>query len=767
MEGSKKKFTVGVLVSGIMDEFSQCVCRGVAQEAKKADVNIVVFPGKYWERDLSDNRELRYEYQYSTIFSYAQKSTVDALIIAEGSISCFATKEGMDQLIQRYKGIPCVLLASRREGYIDVSFDNYQGIKDGLEYLIAHRKCKKFGMVGGSLKNTDAYERKMAFVQTLEQHGIPFQESMYVEGDFSRRSSDVYKKLLDDNPDLEAVFCVNDDTALGFYEEVKRRGLRVGRDIYVLGYDDTIVAGQAVPSLSSVRADSAMLGAEALRMVLRMIQGEQLESRVLPTQFIRRDSFCKDEDYEGTEQLVNKDCDESFNEIFFRYQHEEMAEEMSRLRIIYKELMKILEAREGADSDSSENYAEIMLYVDEFAQAGGVKYADVDCLLEWVEDTYRAARERRTGEKAKEALRDVFFNIYRKIICSTNGLIAEIKATEEKKRYEMKLFVQNMLQFEKGKDQSYSVLLENLDWLQIKNAQIYMFPEPILHLFKEKFEVPKELLLKAELQNGEVRTIPSIQQKRKLATIFSNHIDERGPQVLLPLFFNEMVYGVMLCDLKESLFINGELLVNQTSSAVKMINLLEANEKIQCQLEENVAVLKDYNIELDTLSKSDVLTGILNRRGFYSVAEERIAANREAGKSTLAVYVDMNNLKIINDRYGHEEGDFSLKLIGEFLKEMVGSQGAAGRIGGDEYACVMDYEGTGNGEELLDGLYERFEVFNAGSDKPYNITVSAGNCLLKAEDLMTVKEALQLADEKLYEVKQNRKKDVAKISNGK
>ena len=77
MSSKEKRFTIGVLVSGIMDEVTKCVCNGVLQKAKQADVNVVIFPGKYLERDLSDNRELMYEYQHNTIFSYATKENVD------------------------------------------------------------------------------------------------------------------------------------------------------------------------------------------------------------------------------------------------------------------------------------------------------------------------------------------------------------------------------------------------------------------------------------------------------------------------------------------------------------------------------------------------------------------------------------------------------------------------------------------------------------------------------------------------------------------
>ena len=137
--------------------------------------------------------------------------------------------------------------------------------------------------------------------------------------------------------------------------------------------------------------------------------------------------------------------------------------------------------------------------------------------------------------------------------------------------------------------------------------------------------------------------------------------------MLLPLFSNEFLYGLVLCDLTENLFSNGEFLLNQMSSAAKMIHLLRANESIQVQLEESLGTLRRNNIELDTLSRYDPLTGILNRRGFFDAAEKMVS-ERNPGESLLTVYADLNNLKIINDRYGHEEGDFSIRLTGQFLQ---------------------------------------------------------------------------------------------------
>ena len=287
-----------------------------------------------------------------------------------------------------------------------------------------------------------------------------------------------------------------------------------------------------------------------------------------------------------------------------------------------------------------------------------------------------------------------------------------------------------------------------------------------MHLYKEKYEAPRTLYLKAFLKDGAVTSVPAIKQKCHIKDIFRNpavQAEKKYSMVLLPLFSNELLYGLFLCDLSPELFVNGEFLVNQMSSAMKMIDLLKSNEQIQQQLEESLATLKENNIVLDTLSKSDGLTGILNRRGFYGAAEELLEKSRESGKQVLVIYVDMNNLKIINDRYGHEDGDFALRMIGDILKQIMQKKGITGRIGGDEFACIMEYDAQGEGEEILAEIYGKFDLCNAGSDKPYNVTVSAGACILNSSETLTLQEALTQADEKLYEVKKHRTKEVAKV----
>lgn len=768
MVNQKKRPTIGVLVSGIMDEFTRSVSKGIILTAGEMDVNVVVLPGKYLDRDLSENRDLMYEYQYNTIFSYAKKENVDAIIVIAGSIGCYTTKERMLEMLEQYAGIPCVLVASKLEGYVDVAFDNYAGIREGLYYLVEKLKCRKIGMLGGPLDNSDAFERKEAFTRILLENGLPAENIAYVEGDFSRRCEKFADQLLDENPDLDAVFCVNDETALGMYEFLKKRNLYPGKNISIFGYDDTIGAAKAYPPLSSVKADPAELGEYALKMVLQMYHGERVESKVLSTRFVMRDSFCRPVEEESqaisdTQGIYN--WEHYFEDVFYRYKHEEIWAELEKIKGTFYSLMDKLEQHFVRHERSKSIFEDIQLLLDTLLNNGAIEYADMDNLLIGLEKRYYLLEKLQKDNESKMELKDVFSVMYRKIIRAMDYRFGVMRDADDKENYAMKLFIRDMLQFEKGNDQSYAFLLGNLDWLNVKNAYLYVFAKPIMHLYKEEFVLPKQMYLKAVLKNGEVSSVPVMKQKQSMDEIYDNGYiskDRRYTMVLSPLFTNEMLYGVLLCDLTEKLYENGEFLINQMSSAAKMIDLLKSNEKIQQQLEESLATLHENNIALDTLSRYDVLTGILNRRGFSDGAQNLITKSRENGDSLLVIYVDMNNLKIINDRYGHEEGDFSLKLIGELLVEITGQRGIGGRIGGDEFACVLKYEKEDGGKQFLDEIYNAFQEYNEESSKPYNITISAGAYVLKSTDFLSLSEALDQADEKLYEVKRHRTKEVAK-----
>lgn len=757
----KKSVTVGLLASGISDNFSMMVCRGAMRAAREQDVRLVIFPGKYLDRDLTALKEILYEYQYNTLFSYAEGNRLDAVLIMADSIGCYAEAERVKQLIEQYKNIPCVLIASKMEGYISVNYDNYNGISEAMNYMIHELGMRKIGMIGGPDGNTDAKERKDTFIRVLAENQMSFDENCYIEGTLSRYSKAAFDTFIEKNPEIQGVFCVNDDTAIGLYESLKQHGRIPGKDVRIFGYDNMLASAKMEPPLASVWADPTQLGVNALHTALRLIEGEQVEDQVLSTKFIKRDSLGtikKKEVLQSDRWLDSNSIDHYFNDIFYRGY-------TLNIRESYSAFMNCMIDLYEAGTATAEQKNALLRALDTLIGCGAMEYADMENFLTHVEQMHRAFQHKNA---VWDEIEEIFALIYRRTIMAVEQHSGRISESREDEQYAMKLFVRDIMQFEKGNDQSYAVLLEHLGWLDIQNAYIYVFKKPIMHLEHEELEIPDKLYLKAVRSAGVVTSVLGAQQQCRTDEIFRNSQMGNGTSalVVLPLYSNEMLYGILICDMTERLFENGEFLVNQMGAAIRMLELLKSNEQIQRQLEESLITLKENNIVLDTLSKSDALTGIMNRRGFYHSGELLLEKNKQAGERTLVAYIDMNNLKIINDRYGHDEGDFSIKLIGELLTETVDSSGLVGRVGGDEFALIMPalaFDASADGERMfVEQIYKRFQTYNEESTKAYNITVSVGTCMVEAADVLTLKEAMTHADGRLYEEKQNRVKSVAK-----
>jgi hypothetical protein len=124
-----------------------------------------------------------------------------------------------------------------------------------------------------------------------KEASIDFSDENYEVTDMSVECENEAKALLDRNPDVQAVFCVNDAVARGLYRVMEERNLIPGEDILVFGFDNTKAESEMTPALTSIGADKYTLGDKAMELMLRKLNGEKVESALVPTKLYGRDSF--------------------------------------------------------------------------------------------------------------------------------------------------------------------------------------------------------------------------------------------------------------------------------------------------------------------------------------------------------------------------------------------------------------------------------------------------------------------------------------------
>ncbi|MCD6385062.1 GGDEF domain-containing protein [Candidatus Sumerlaeota bacterium] len=162
--------------------------------------------------------------------------------------------------------------------------------------------------------------------------------------------------------------------------------------------------------------------------------------------------------------------------------------------------------------------------------------------------------------------------------------------------------------------------------------------------------------------------------------------------------------------------------------------------------------------ELRALTYIDELTGVYNRRGFFSLARQQLKMAERMKREILLLFADFDNLKGINDTFGHPEGDKALIEIADILRETSRGSDIIGRIGGDEFAVLAigaSEEGT---EVIIDRLQKNLEAHNANKARRFNLSITIGTAHFYPDSPSTIEELLAQADALMLERKREKKK---------
>jgi diguanylate cyclase (GGDEF)-like protein len=182
------------------------------------------------------------------------------------------------------------------------------------------------------------------------------------------------------------------------------------------------------------------------------------------------------------------------------------------------------------------------------------------------------------------------------------------------------------------------------------------------------------------------------------------------------------------------------------------------------ELEITLAELKIAQEALRQLSLTDELTGLYNRRGFFTLAEQHLTIARREGKEASLIYADMDGLKTINDTLGHDEGSKALKGVAEILRKTFRGSDVVARIGGDEFVILESHASPDDAQNSITRLRENLTEYNETSDLKYQLSISTGIVRVKHEDFSTLENLLTQADELMYEEKRLKKLDRKSIS---
>ena len=161
--------------------------------------------------------------------------------------------------------------------------------------------------------------------------------------------------------------------------------------------------------------------------------------------------------------------------------------------------------------------------------------------------------------------------------------------------------------------------------------------------------------------------------------------------------------------------------------------------------------------EIQSLSMTDQLTGLYNRRGFLTLADQQLRFSERHKKDMLLFFADLDGMKWINDTLGHEEGDNALREVSVILKDTFRASDIVARIGGDEFA-ILAIDTTGIYPEIIMArLQNKIDMHNTKGGKRYKISISMGTAYYDPANPCSLDELMSRADKLMYEQKRRKK----------
>jgi diguanylate cyclase (GGDEF)-like protein len=164
-------------------------------------------------------------------------------------------------------------------------------------------------------------------------------------------------------------------------------------------------------------------------------------------------------------------------------------------------------------------------------------------------------------------------------------------------------------------------------------------------------------------------------------------------------------------------------------------------------------------VALLSLSFTDELTGLHNRRGFTMLAQQELALLGRQKRNALLLFVDLDRFKEVNDTHGHLEGDAALVAVAELLRNTFRRSDIIGRVGGDEFLVLVADTRERSDDLILTRLRERVAAENASGRRPYALALSVGMAEATPETTGTAPSLdalMAVADAALYEEKRRK-----------
>jgi diguanylate cyclase (GGDEF)-like protein len=731
--------------------------------AKEIQADLIIFPG----RNL--NTPHGFDYQYNSIFRFMNKENLDALILVSTLVTNYVNKSAMLDFCSQFKNIPIVSLGLKLPGIPSIIIDNRSGIRDIVKHMIEVHNAKNIAFIRGPALNWEANERYEAYCEEIKAHGIPFNENLIGHGDFTFQSVEpALNVILSKNRTIpDAFIFANDEMAIHGMKILRKKGIIIPEMTSVTGFDDISEASNLINPLTTIEQQQEQMAIVAINLIKDLVDGKQVDDiTILPTKAVIRSTCgcklqCLEEanaiDFDILERIRlgnNNMLDSVVSSLeakgFSRFLTTQRKERIQRT------IQNLIEICKSGENLHVESKYSLISEFEEILKSDLVEgnnpddwnfiFHAITTTIENVNDKQIDINRFRSLSHSYLMIINEFAILYQRVI---NSRKSETNIT-------LRDILNRLFSITHTKNLAQAIH-EQLPRIGIKTFFLSLFDREFTHERLSPWEIPDKIRFITGMVDGNMvidldNTNMVYDSNLIIPPQCTIELSSRTLTVL-PLFFRDTQYGTIVFEMSNFDGFIYETLATQIST----ILLFNSKEKVEEKLRQAMQILETTNIQLSELSLKDELTGLYNRRGFIQLVSQQLYLNRQTGKSCLIIFGDIDNLKTINDTYGHKEGDYTIRRIGEILKQAFREIDIVSRFGGDEFTIFAANAGKAQIRIFNDRITELLANENKISSKPYKLSISLGFSVSESDSGIRLEDLIREADINQYNNKMLRK----------
>lgn len=723
----KKRKTFALIVHTLAYRYSMEFWGTLAESAEREDVNLVILRG-YLDGDFALGQRVLRE--------LVENKRIDAVIIFSVLIQFDRSVEFIKkEYLPLLSDLPVISVGLPIPGTTFVGLNPRSGLRECAIHL-HHRGFQKVAIIRAQKGKQDLDERFEWMVEELARQGLKMRPELVFQGSLNLSTGLIAAEYYYNRcrNQFDCIIAPNDECAIGVYDGMLAHGLVAGKDFGLVGYDNIEATSYNPIPITTIHARAYDLAVETFRCAQELVntRSKTRKDLLIPTRLVIRESTSRED------QIMEPEFAPGIR----------ISSGISLL------IAMSAKAASGLVDDISSfilKYKSVLISRSE----------DVRGL-----DMLRASLEK--GVRSVISLGDEKLRLraYQTLIQMQNYLFT-IRLSHELRRdehtddeHENAYGFSRQMGLVSGESNYMRHLQYYMTNLRLKDCLVISFGKTTPFYYDSQTSTDPEMF-RLRYDTHQLEVLPVHPKKMNAGHLipkdyFPAH--RRFYWIIALLQDNKDSYGLVVVKPGPKEGVIYESIVSSIAIMLRTLRNVKQRDAAETKLKNLMLELEEYNKHLKELSQTDELTGLLNRRGFLSLAEHFIKQARRESKIMTLFFLDLDGLKQINDTYGHKEGDLAISSTALVLKETFRESDIIGRFGGDEFVVFAGNAGRETLSIIISRLKVNLQTMNRKLMKPFLLRMSVGYAFYDPKKETDVDQLIHKADKMLYSVKRKRQK---------